>query len=112
MWTKTTSEKAIFLNTVFSLYSKIRVKNVHAAKTLVFSLPFLFWLDRNQYSNLQKHNRASLEIQFNELNEKLRTILPDQQINWTIPAKKTISKVETKLLKQSKQKIHGKSLKL
>ena len=43
---KTTSEKANFSsNTVFSLYFKIRAKNVHAAKPLAFSLHFLFRRD-------------------------------------------------------------------
>ena len=50
---KTTSEKANFcLNTVFSLYFKIRVKKIHAAKPLAFSLHFLFRRDQNHYSNL------------------------------------------------------------
>ena len=29
----------------------------------------------------KKHSRTSPEIQFNELNEKLKSTLPDQQIN-------------------------------
>ena len=50
---KTTSEKANFCsNTVFSLYFKIRVKTIHAAKPLAFSLHFLFRRDQNHYSNL------------------------------------------------------------
>ena len=50
---KTTSEKAKFCsNTFFSLYLKIRAKKFHAANPLAFSLHFLFWRDRNHYSNL------------------------------------------------------------
>ena len=50
---KTISEKANFCsNTVFSLYFKIRAKNIHAAKPLAFSLHFLFRRDQNHYSNL------------------------------------------------------------
>ena len=105
---KTTTEKTNFCsNTVFSLYFKIRAKKIHAAKPLAFSLHFLFRRDQNHYSNLtskimkmseqilkkktapqynsnslncKKHSRTSPEIQFKELNEKLRSTLPDQQI--------------------------------
>ena len=50
---KTTSEKANFCsNAIFSLYFKIRVKKIHTAKPLAFSLHFLFWRDQNHYSNL------------------------------------------------------------
>ena len=50
---KTTKAKANFRsNTVFSLYFKIRAKNIHAAKPLAFSLHFLFRRDQNHYSNL------------------------------------------------------------
>ena len=50
---KTTSQKANFCSsTVFSLYSKVRVKRFHAAKTLAFSLHFRFRRDKNNYSNL------------------------------------------------------------
>ena len=50
---KTTSEKANFCsNTVFALYFKIRAKNIHAAKSLAFSLHLLFRRDQNHYSNL------------------------------------------------------------
>ena len=50
---KTTSEKANFCSkTVFSLYFKIRATKLHAAKSLAFSLHFLFLLDQNHYSNL------------------------------------------------------------
>ena len=49
---KTTSEKAkICSNTVFSLYFKIRAK-FYAAKSLAFSLHFLFRRDQNHNSNL------------------------------------------------------------
>ena len=49
---KTTSEKANFCsNIVFSLYSKIRAKKIHAAKPLAFSIHFLF-RHQNHYSNL------------------------------------------------------------
>ena len=50
---KTTSEKANFCSiTVFSLYFKIRVKKIHVANPLAFSLHFLFRRDQNRYSNL------------------------------------------------------------
>ena len=50
---KTTSEKANFCsNTLFSLYFNFRVKKMHAAKPLAFSLHFLFRRDQNHYSNL------------------------------------------------------------
>ena len=50
---KTTSEKANFCsNAVFSLYFKIRAKNIHAAKPLAFLLQFLFRRDQNHHSNL------------------------------------------------------------
>ena len=50
---KTTSEKPNFCsNTVFLLYFKIRVKKIHAAKALAFSLHFLFRRDQNHQSNL------------------------------------------------------------
>ena len=35
----------------------------------------------------KKHSRTSPEIQFKELNDKLRSTLSDKQSNWTIPAK-------------------------
>ena len=102
--TKTTTEKPNFCsNTVFSLYFKIRAKKIHAAKPLAFSLHFLFRRDQNHHSNLtskimkmceqilkkktapqynsnslncKKHSRTSPEIQFQELNEKLKSTLP------------------------------------
>ena len=50
---KTTSEKANFSSSnVFSLYSKISAKIIHAAKPLAFSLHLLFRRDQNHYSNL------------------------------------------------------------
>ena len=50
---KTTTENANFSsNIVFSLFFKIRAKNVHPAKPLAFSLHFLFRRDQNHYSNL------------------------------------------------------------
>ena len=50
---KTASEQANFCsNSVFSLYFKLRAKNFHAAKSLAFSLHFLFRRDQNHYSNL------------------------------------------------------------
>ena len=40
---KTTTEKLNFCsNTIFALYYKIRAKKIHAAKSLAFSLHFLF----------------------------------------------------------------------
>ena len=49
----TATEKPNFYsNTVFSLYFKIRAKKIHAAKSLAFSLHFLFRRDQNPYSNL------------------------------------------------------------
>ena len=50
---KTTSEKAKFCsNAVFSLYFKIRAKKIHAAKSLAFSLHYMFRRDQNHHSNL------------------------------------------------------------
>ena len=50
---KTTTEKPNFCsNTIFALYFKIRAKKIHAAKSLAFSLHFLFRRDQNHYSNL------------------------------------------------------------
>ena len=37
--------------------------------------------NKNHDDEIKKHNRTSPEIQFKELNEKLRNTLPDQQIN-------------------------------
>ena len=54
----------------------------------------------------KKHSRTSPEIQFKELNEKLRFTLPEQQINSTIPAKtktKSSQKIENQTIKQTKQ---------
>ena len=41
-----------FVQTVFSIYFKIRARKIHAAKPLAFSLHFLFRRDQNRYSNL------------------------------------------------------------
>ena len=59
---------------------------------------------QNKYllDEVKKHSRRSHEIQFKGLNEKLRRNLPDQQINWTMPAstQKSLKKIEQ--LKESK----------
>ena len=58
---KPTSEKANFCSiAVFSLYIKIRVKKIHAAKPLAFSLHFLFRRDQNHYSNLSNSNHENV----------------------------------------------------
>ena len=44
--------KRNFVQTLISLYFKIRAKKIHAAKPLAFSLHFLFRRDHNHYSNL------------------------------------------------------------
>ena len=49
---KTTSEKAKFCSNFFLLYLKIRVKKVHDALPLAFSLHFLFRREQNHYSIL------------------------------------------------------------
>ena len=49
---KPLARKQFFSNTVFSLFFKIRVKKLYAAKPLAFSLHFLFRRDQNHYSNL------------------------------------------------------------
>ena len=56
-------------------------------------------------TNIKKHNRTSPEIQFKELNEKLRRTLRYQQINWTMQARtqKSSKNWETKRIK-TKQK--------
>ena len=36
---------------------------------------------KNLLDEVKKHSRTSPEIQFKEMNEKLRSTLPDQQIN-------------------------------
>ena len=110
---KTTTEKPNFCsNKVFSLYFKIRAKKIHAAKPLAFSLHFPFRRDQNHYNLtskimkrceqiLKKHSRTSLEIQFKELNENLRSTLPDQQINRTMPA---LNKHKQNYLKKMRNK--------
>ena len=75
---KTTTEKPNFcLNTVFSLYFKIRAKKIHAAKLLAFSLHFLFRRDQNHYNwtskimkmceKIIKKNSAPIQFKFFEL---------------------------------------------
>ena len=44
--------KRNFVQTLFSLYFKIRAKKIHAAKPLAFSFHFLFRRDQNHYSNM------------------------------------------------------------
>ena len=51
---KPLARKRILVQTVFSLYFKIRVTNFHAAKPLAFSLHFLFWRDQNHYNLTSK----------------------------------------------------------
>ena len=59
---KTTSEKTNFcLNTVFSIYFKIRARKFHAAKPLAFLLHFLFRRDQNHHSNLTPGNMKMCE---------------------------------------------------
>ena len=59
--------------------------------------------NKNHDDEIKKHSRTSPEIQFKELNEKLRRTLPDQQINWTIPARaQTKSSQKIEKLKESK----------
>ena len=51
---------------------------------------------------IKKHSRRSPEMQFKELNEKLRSTLPGQQINSTMTAKtQTKSSQKIEQLKQS-----------
>ena len=52
----------IFVQTVFSLYFKIRAKKIHAAKPLAFSLHFLFRRDQNHYSNLTSKMKMCEQI--------------------------------------------------
>ena len=91
---KTTSEKAKFVQTPFSHSTlKLERKNFRPQNHSLFRFTSCFG-DQNHYSNLtskimkmceqilqKKYNRTSPEIQFKELNEKLRSNLPDQQIN-------------------------------
>ena len=56
---------------------------------------------------MKRHSRTSPEIQFKELNEKLRSTLPNHQINCTMPAKtqtNSSQKIEKQTIKQTKQK--------
>ena len=58
---QTTSEKANFCSiTVFSLYFKIRVKKLHPARALAFSLHFMFRRDQNHHSNLTSKNNKNV----------------------------------------------------
>ena len=53
MWTKKPlPRKWNFVQTLISLYFKIRAKKIHAAKPLAFSFHFLFRRDQSHYSNL------------------------------------------------------------
>ena len=77
---KTTSEKPNFCsNTVFSLYFKIRLKKIHAAKPLAFSVHFLFRRDQNHYSNLTSRIIKMCE-QILKKRQRPNTI----QILWTV----------------------------
>ena len=46
----------------------------------------------------KNHSRTSPEIQVKEMNKKLRSTQPDQQINWKMPAK-TQTKLSQKIVK-------------
>ena len=48
---------------------------------------------RNKFLFEKKHSRTSSEIQSKEVNEKLTAAVSEQQINWTMPAKRQ-SKVQ------------------
>ena len=61
-------------------------------------------------SSTKEHSRTSPEIQFKELNEKLKNTLPHQQINSTMPAKTQTKSSKKKL--RDKQSIIDKTLKL
>ena len=54
----------------------------------------------------RNHSRTSPEIQFEEMIEKLRASVFDQQINWTMPAKNTQSQKfrKPKIIKQTNKK--------
>ena len=59
---KSTSEKANFCsNTVLSFYFKIRAKKLYAAKSLAFSLHFLFWCSQNHCSDMTSKNMKHCE---------------------------------------------------
>ena len=71
--------------------------------------------NKNSDDEIKKHSGTSPEIQFKELNEKLRITLPDQQINSTMPAKtqtKSSQKIEKQSNKLNKYIIIDKILKL
>ena len=79
---KTTTEKPNFYsNTVFSLYFKIRVKNIHDAKLLAFSLRFLFRRDQNHHYNLTSKIMKMCEQIFKK-RQRHNTI----QILWIVKA--------------------------
>ena len=59
--------------------------------------------NKNHDDEIKKHSRTSPEIQFKELNEKLRRTLQEKQINWTIQARtQTKSSQKNEKLKESK----------
>ena len=60
------------------------------------------------FDEVKKHNRTSPEKQFKELNQKLRRILPDQQINWTMAARtqKSSKNWEIKRIKTKQKQTH------
>ena len=75
---KPLKEKANFCsNAIFSIYFKIRAKKCHAAKTLAFSIHFLFRRDQYHYFNftskinlwteISKKDNAPLQFKFFEL---------------------------------------------
>ena len=49
------------------------------------------------FDEVKKHSRKSPEIKFQKLNEKIRSTLPDQQINRTMPAKTQTKSSKKKL---------------
>ena len=60
------------------------------------------WESEKKVRRSKKNSRTSSEIQFKELNKKLKSTLPDQQINSTKPAKtQTNSSQKIENLKQS-----------
>ena len=78
---KTTTDKANFCsNAVFLLYFKIRAKKFHAAKSLAFSLHFLFRRDQNHYSNLTSKIMKMCEQILKKKRQRPNTI----QILWIV----------------------------
>ena len=123
MWTKKTlARKQIFVQTPFSLYFKIRAKKISNPKATRFIAPLPIsewpksllqfdsqWIMKmcEQIFKNKQHSSTSPKIQSKELNEKIRSILPDQQIIWTMPAKtqtKSSKISKTKTIKQTEQK--------